>query len=564
MPITNIAKYLKSDYYQVLKKVKELGLDYQTDRWSKKEELLLIELSQKYYIKEIAKILNRTEAAVATKARNMGLSIITLKREYTKDELNYIKTNWGVIPVSEMARQLNVSRIMIENQAQQMNLPKLGNNPYRKWTGSKIEKLRTLAKKKTITQLAEYFKTTNAAIITIAHKNNISLIDDKIHWTEKDNKILREYAKTCDLGEIAALMDRTTSSVRLQAQRLGITIQPNKEHEESIWTEDNTEELIKLIKEDKSLLEIAKEMHKKDQTILKKAKELSLEIKKESYKPWTIEEQNRLIELSKTKKLSELVRELERTSISIKSQAKKLGITIINDRRNWTQEEYELLEKLVMVDKKTPREIANILNRSEESVVIKINRRGLKVQTNDKKFWTTEEEQILSDLWGNKPIEYIAKKLERTVSSLKNKAYQLGLGSQLDNNYDGLKISEIAKLFNVRLELVNIYWISLGLKYSVRKVSRTKSYKYVTIKDLYDFLEQNQNIWDSRYLEKNILGIEPDWLKEKRKKDSDKPQDYFGLDRLTKQQLIQTKKYIADNYLDKDVIKEKTKKRGTN
>ena len=34
--------------------------------------------------------------------------------------------------------------------------------------------------------------------------------------------------------------------------------------------------------------------------------------------------------------------------------------------------------------------------------------------------------------------------------------------------------------------------------------------------------------------------------------------------RQTKQQLIQTKKYIADNYLDKDVIKEKTKKRGTN
>ena len=121
-------------------------------------------------------------------------------------------------------------------------------------------------------------------------------------------------------------------------------------------------------------------MHKKDQTILKKAKELSLEIKKESYKPWTIEEQNKLIELSKTKKLSELVRELERTSISIKAQAKKLGIKIITDRRNWTQEEYELLEKLVMVDKKTPREIANILNRSEESVVIKINRRGLKVK----------------------------------------------------------------------------------------------------------------------------------------------------------------------------------------
>ena len=343
-------------------------------------------MSQKYYIKEIAKILNKSEAAVATKARSMGLKIITLKRDYTKEELNYIKTNWGIIPVSEMARQLNVSRIMIENQAQQLNLPKLGNNPYRKWTKNKIEKLKTLAKTKTITELAEYFKTTNDAIITVAYKNSIVLIDDKIHWMEEDNNILREYAKTCDLGEIAVLMNRTTSAIRLQAQRLGINIIPNKEHKESIWTEENTEELIRLINEDKSLLEIAKIMHKKDQMVIKKAKELSLEIKKESHKPWTVEEQNRLIELSKIKKLSELVFEFERTSASIKSQAKKLGIQIINDRRNWTQEEYELLEKLVMIEKKTPREIASILNRSEDSIIIKINRKGLKIQTNEPVF----------------------------------------------------------------------------------------------------------------------------------------------------------------------------------
>ena len=493
----------------------------------------------------------------------MGLKIITLKREYTKEELNFIKSNWGIIPISEMARQLNVSRIMIENQAKQLNLPKLGNNPYRKWKKNKIEKLKTLAKDKTISELAKYFKTTNEAIITVAHKNNIELIDNKIHWTKEDNNLLREYSKTCDLGEIATLMNRTTSAIRLQALRLGINIIPNKEHEESIWTEENTEELIRLINEDKTLLEIAKIMHKKDQTVLKKAKELSLKIKKEAHKPWTIEEQNRLIELSKTKKLSELVSEFERTSASIRYQARKLGIPIINDRKNWTQEEYDTLEKLVMTEKKSPKEIANILNRSEDSIVIKINRRGLKIKTNDKKFWTQEEEEILSDLWGNKPIEYIANKLNRTVSSLKNKAYQLGLGSQLDNNYDGLKISKIAELFNIRLEQVNIYWISLGLKYSIRKISRTMSYKYVTIEDLYEFLEQNQNIWDSRNLEKNILGIEPDWLKEKRKTDKDKPSNYFGIERLTKQQLLNSKQYYLNLQEKKDVkqlIKKKQKK----
>lgn len=33
------------------------------------------------------------------------------------------------------------------------------------------------------------------------------------------------------------------------------------------------------------------------------------------------------------------------------------------------------------------------------------------------------------------------------------------------------------------------------------------------------FLENNQNEWDSRKLEKHMLGLEPDWLKEKRIRD---------------------------------------------
>ena len=33
----------------------------------------------------------------------------------------------------------------------------------------------------------------------------------------------------------------------------------------------------------------------------------------------------------------------------------------------------------------------------------------------------------------------IAEKLDRTVSSLKNKVFQLGLGSQMENNYDGIR-----------------------------------------------------------------------------------------------------------------------------
>lgn len=127
-----------------------------------------------------------------------------------------------------MARNLGVSRIMIQAQADKMNLPKLGNNPYRKWTELELTKLRKLASKKSITDLARYFNTTNDAIITVAHRNGIYLNDDKIHWTEEDNAILRELAKTLDLSEIALKMNRSTSAVRLQAERQKIKLYQTK------------------------------------------------------------------------------------------------------------------------------------------------------------------------------------------------------------------------------------------------------------------------------------------------------------------------------------------------
>ncbi len=76
---------------------------------------------------------------------------------------------------------------------------------------------------------------------------------------------------------------------------------------------------------------------------------------------------------------------------------KKLGINVMSDRKNWAEDEYE---QLTMIDKKTPKEIVEILGRTEDAIIIKINRRGLQIQTNDKRFRTKEEVTLLSDLWG--------------------------------------------------------------------------------------------------------------------------------------------------------------------
>ncbi len=551
LSLSQIQKELEVNYYQIMDKLDELGIEYNNNSWSEEEINILTELSGKVYIREIAKVLNRSEGAIISKADKLGLDYITLKKVYTEKELKYIKDNWGIIAVTDIARNLGVSRIMVQTQADKMNLPKLGNNPYRKWTEEKLIELKRLSSKKSITELAKHFNTTNDAIITIAHRNGIYLNDDKIHWTEEDNAVLRELSKNLDLSEIATKMNRTTSAVRLQAERQNIKIIPNKKNTLSVWTEENNKELKKLVREGKSLLEICNIMNKKDGIVLKKARELNLDIKTEEQRQWSEEEIARLKELSKTQKISELVKELNRTSSSIKAMAKKLGINIMSDRKSWTEEEYKLLEKLTMIEKKTPKEIAEILGRTEDAIIIKINRRGLQIQTNDKRFWTKEEETLLSDLWGTESFETIAKKLNRTVSSIKNKAFLLGLGSAIESNYNGLTIKDISDLLGVNINTVSVNWIGLGLKYKVQKISKSRSYRYVEIKDLYEFLERNQNIWDSRNLEKNILGTEPEWLKEKRKRDIKQNPD-IERPNLTKQQLILARKFFLE-------LKEETK-----
>ena len=51
---------------------------------------------------------------------------------------------------------------------------------------------------------------------------------------------------------------------------------------------------------------------------------------------------------------------------------------------------------------------------------------------------------------------------------------------------------------------------------------------------------------------------------EKRKRDKEMPLGYYGIDRITKQQLIQTKKYILDNYSNEEKGIQYKKKRGNN
>ncbi|MBE6138574.1 MAG: hypothetical protein E7173_02375 [Firmicutes bacterium] len=203
--------------------------------------------------------------------------------------------------------------------------------------------------------------------------------------------------------------------------------------------------------------------------------------------------------------------------------------------KDWTNEEVEMLKKLA--DKYHYTEIAQIMNKTENAIYLKARRLGITL-IQDRRKWTEEEENMLADLWGTKTIEYIAKTMRRTVFSLKVKAVRMKLGPMIRNNYDMITVSDIIDLLNVSRDRIINTWIKLGLKLKQTKLTENMAYYTISWIDLMNFLENNQNEWDSRNVEINMLGPETEWLQAKRKRDALENPLWYR--KWTEEEIVQT------------------------
>ena len=204
---------------------------------------------------------------------------------------------------------------------------------------------------------------------------------------------------------------------------------------------------------------------------------------------------------------------------SVFNKANEIGLVIREDNK-WTEEEEKRLSELA--NKHHYREIARILNRTENAIYLKARRKGI-VLIQDRREWTEEEDKFLSEKWGSISIEYLAAQMKRSVFSLKVRAIRTKLGPMTDASLKYIKVNEIAEILNVTRDIIVIRWQKEGLNLINKKLTNNYRYYVVTLDDLVLFLKNNQELWDSRYLEKFGLGFEPDWLVEKRKKDKISP-----------------------------------------
>ena len=539
---SEIARNLKVSVGVVNRYKKELNLPNkgQKKKWTPEVIKRLRKDAKTKTRNELAKKYKTSPGQISDIARRNNIELIDSKKiwndELDQELIELINDN---LSITEISQKMGIKASTIRTRIDNLNLrKKKPKNPNIIWTDEEEKLLVELSFEKTIQELIPILNKTSRQIVGKAKKLGIELKREKEHsWAEEDTKRLIELHSEYELQEISRLMDRNESVIKAKAKELNLKLKSKKR---SSWTEEEEQLLVDYAKE-YSVKEIAYKLNRTTASVSSKLTYMKISAKT-SDKFWTIEEEQKLRELAKKYTPDEISIIMNRTTESIVNKMYHLKIKVVEkNKKKKKKKEDELLTELL--NDYTTFEVAELLDRSEESIVVRAKKIGIEIDQMNRK-WTTEEEELLSDLWGDKPIEYIARVLNRTEISIVNRAFVLGLGSQIENNYDGLTIPEISNLFLVGTITILTSWVVLGLKVNTRKISNNKSYKYVTISDLFEFLEKNQNIWDSRVLEKNILGKEPAWLQEKRKRDKLLPLDKLELDNLNKQQLINSKKYF--------------------
>lgn len=139
------------------------------------------------------------------------------------------------------------------------------------------------------------------------------------------------------------------------------------------------------------------------------------------------------------------------------------------------------------------------------------------------KNWSKEELEYLEDNWGIKSIPTISKNLNRSISGVRCKAYNVGLGRHINQG-------EYVTLF----QLIKAIGYGESYSYTVMKLEREKlpikkkasikrKYKIVYLNDFWNWLDKNKHVLSFAKFEKGALGAEHEWVNIKRNSDIKNP-----------------------------------------
>ena len=141
--------------------------------------------------------------------------------------------------------------------------------------------------------------------------------------------------------------------------------------------------------------------------------------------------------------------------------------------------------------------------------------------------WTKEEEEYLIEKWGTVSVKTLAKTLNRSENAIIVRKGRLGLRAFLES---GDYVTWNQLMLALGITGGNGYkitsWVkNRGFPVHTKQVNN-KSFRIVYLEEWWEWAEKNLDLLDFSRFEENVLGAEPDWVKEKRKHDVEKAGKY--------------------------------------
>lgn len=137
--------------------------------------------------------------------------------------------------------------------------------------------------------------------------------------------------------------------------------------------------------------------------------------------------------------------------------------------------------------------------------------------------WSEADDEYLEEIWGSYPVSVIARKLGRTVTGVKGRAYKLGLGRQTENS-EWLPLTTVLEaLYGRGIGGVETNrFINAGFPVHVKRFGpKKRAIRGVYIDEMWAWLEEHRSFISFRNFERNLLGREPAWVDDKRRNDAD-------------------------------------------
>ena len=200
--------------------------------------------------------------------------------------------------------------------------------------------------------------------------------------------------------------------------------------------------------------------------------------KKNSWVSWSEDEIKLLKKLFPRGRAREVAERTGRPLTAVRQKAYSMGIKT-RELRRWSAKEIKLLKKLYPTE--NTQNIANKLGRPSKYIRHKASRTGLKkVGVAPARFWSRQEETLLRKMYPDNSVSGIANQLGRTVPTVKEKAYSLGLRranpiwskkelTLLRKRYPSRTAQQIAEQVGRSVQATKVRIHRLGLKKRKRK-----------------------------------------------------------------------------------------------